>query len=313
MELALSLWPLGQRGFGLNILVRRLRLVQGGFMPAPFTPPNRDSLSEVDIAEGVAYEDQCTIVEGVVADGQGGWCGPADGRYDVHSFSLACWRRQGGPIVAGKLLVLRPVPPVMRFGESFDRAIFEEFPDYSIQRLNVLLSTDQNRSVFDKALKIEEPDETLLLMAERVREPVVIPTKQLGDLTLNPGIGRFEGKTKWNRKTLHVSVEQGPGDGIEDALKTAKALWSDQRGWKHKIDDFAVEKLLPLKNDDWLEEGEPIVTPKAFKARMTLQTICVSREGRFEFWHDDGDLFLGHSIQVRGNLRDGPTHADIPG
>src|SRR5262245_41242459 len=123
----------------IESMVRRLRfrLLQGWLMPVPFTPPNRDSLAEVDIAEGVAYEDECSVVEGVGEEGQRGWCGPEDGRYDVHSFSLACWRRQGGPIVASKLVVLRPVPPVMRSGQSFDRAIFEEFPDYSIQRLSV--------------------------------------------------------------------------------------------------------------------------------------------------------------------------------
>jgi hypothetical protein len=46
---------------------------------------------------------------------------------------------------------------------------------------------------------------------------------------------------------------------------------------------------------------------------MTLESITVTPDGSFDFWHNDGDLFYGHSIQVSGNLSQGPTHADIPG
>jgi len=46
---------------------------------------------------------------------------------------------------------------------------------------------------------------------------------------------------------------------------------------------------------------------------MTLRSITLEQGGVFEFWHDDGDMFGGHSIMVRGTLQDGPTDADIPG
>jgi hypothetical protein len=41
--------------------------------------------------------------------------------------------------------------------------------------------------------------------------------------------------------------------------------------------------------------------------------ISVKRDGEFEFWHGDGKLVLGHSMQVCGSLTDGLTEADIPG
>jgi hypothetical protein len=56
-------------------------------MPSSFKPPARNSLAKVDVAEGVSYEKQCRIVEGVVSPrGMSGW--PGDG-YGVHCFSLA--------------------------------------------------------------------------------------------------------------------------------------------------------------------------------------------------------------------------------
>ena len=46
---------------------------------------------------------------------------------------------------------------------------------------------------------------------------------------------------------------------------------------------------------------------------MRLTSINTYPEGGFEFWHDDGDLFWGHYIQVSGSLDEGLTSADIPG
>jgi hypothetical protein len=74
-----------------------------------------------------------------------------------------------------------------------------------------------------------------------------------------------------------------------------------------------VQALLPLKNESWLAEGEVDVTADQFKGRMALESITVHPDGSFEFWHNDGDLFWGHSIQISGCLSKGPTGADIPG
>ena len=46
---------------------------------------------------------------------------------------------------------------------------------------------------------------------------------------------------------------------------------------------------------------------------MTIESVTVYSDGEFEFWHSDGDLFWGHSIQVSGNLSDGLTDIDTPG
>jgi hypothetical protein len=100
---------------------------------------------------------------------------------------------------------------------------------------------------------------------------------------------------------------------IDNALKTAEILWANQSRWKRELDTLVTNRLLPLKNDTWLEEGESPLTEDEFLSRMILESISVYNDGRFEFWHNDGDLFWGHAIQVRGNTRDGLTGADICG
>ena len=72
-------------------------------------------------------------------------------------------------------------------------------------------------------------------------------------------------------------------------------------------------RLLPLKNDDWLDEDEDEVLPDQFKERMKLNSITVRPDGRFEFWHGDDDMFWGHAIHISGNLSKGLTGADTPG
>ena len=270
-------------------------------MATPFKPPSVDKLASVDVADG-EYNKDCEDIQGLVSpSSQGGWEGAGD--YKVHCFSLSAWRRVGGPLVRQELTVLRPAPDYE----------WSAYPELTIHRLRVLLSKDQTRAVFANALKMAESDDELLAVAEELRKPVVIPTARFGNLTLDRSIGWFRGKVEWNRVLIEISFSSDDGKTIVDGLTTADALWNDQAGWKRKVDEYAVQELLPVKNDYWLDDDEEPLTPEQFKARMTLDSISLSSTGEFEFWHDDGDLFLGHSIQISGSLTDGLTRADIPG
>jgi hypothetical protein len=46
---------------------------------------------------------------------------------------------------------------------------------------------------------------------------------------------------------------------------------------------------------------------------MRLDCISADEDGSFTFWHNDGGMFWGHCIEIRGTLSDGPKLADIPG
>ena len=293
----------------LEVSLRPLTKYEG--VGKTFNPPMGSSLATVDIAKGVQYDDRCIVVEGVVSPrGQSGSLGRGDG-YDVHYFAFAGWRLPGKPLVGRELTLLRPVP-ASREGQQREENIFAQFLPYSIQRLSVLLSKDQRRAVVERVLTIDRPDEALLSFSERLREPVVISTEQFGDLVMNPTIGWFVGKREWDGRMIAVRFEEGEDDDIGGAIKTAETLWSDQAGWKRKVDDYAVEKLLRFKNEDWLREDEAELTPQEFTARMKLRSITVGGNGRFEFSHDDGDLFSGHSIEMSGTLKDGLTDAEVP-
>jgi hypothetical protein len=179
--------------------------------------------------------------------------------------------------------------------------------------MRVLLSKNESRAVFAKRLRLSGDDPELHALAYELQQPLVLATKQFGKLTLDRGMDWFCGKARWNGRKVDINFPTDGGESIDGGLATAELLWKRQAEWKRKVDGFAVQELLPIRNEHWLSEGEKTLPPKQFKARMKLNSISISSDGQFEFWHDDGDMFYGHSIQVCGSLRAGLTRADIPG
>lgn len=153
-------------------------------------------------------------------------------------------------------------------------------------------------------------------MAARAAELSARPTREdprFGTLTLDRRLGAYAGTVEWAGATIELQLEAADDEQLDDALRTAYALWDAQDGWSERIQAYAVQELLPVKNESWLDDDEDPLSPAEFRARMRLTTIDASPEGEFVFWHNDGELFWGHTIQVAGNLAEGPVDADIPG
>ncbi|MFX1452819.1 MAG: DUF2262 domain-containing protein [Promethearchaeota archaeon] len=99
---------------------------------------------------------------------------------------------------------------------------------------------------------------------------------------------------------------------LDTLLELAKGFYFNIDNWVVKAQNFALRKVLPLKNKYWLDENEKEVSKKEFKERIELETIEFS-EDEFIFYFEDGDLFRGHVIELYGNLRKGFTDYDIGG
>jgi len=161
---------------------------------------------------------------------------------------------------------------------------------------------------------LEPPrDAELEAALARFRAPVEMTDPILGRLVLNKSVDWFEGTIEWLGKPVEIAVCKDQHGSPADALRTAKALVERMRDWAAGVDGYALSQLLPLKNDVWLEEEEEPVSRADFLARMQLRSITVRAQGRFEFGHDDGDLFWGHSIQVSGSLEQGLKSAYVAG
>lgn len=108
------------------------------------------------------------------------------------------------------------------------------------------------------------------------------------------------------RISIAIDEDNGSPEGSLQTLEAAS-------NWPKKITGYAVYELLELKNDNWFMEGPHQLTATDFVDSMKLESIAVYPESEFEFWHNDGDLFWGHSVFISGSLSDGPTDANILG
>jgi hypothetical protein len=160
---------------------------------------------------------------------------------------------------------------------------------------------------------LDSSDPELNQAALDLQKPVVYRDGQFGEFTLDRRVDWYSAKTEWNGTVVSLNLSLDNSGKFDPALEVARSLWKDQKVWAKRIEDYAVRQLLPLKNESWLDENEVELTADQFKERMALESITVYPDGSFDFWHKDGDLFWGHSIQISGSLSEGPTDADIPG
>lgn len=91
-------------------------------------------------------------------------------------------------------------------------------------------------------------------------------------------------------------------DFEESEIKKASVLADQICSWLESNEsvarDFCAAKLLDLKNETWLEEGEEPLSQDKFRNTIALCSIIAFGDGSFTLYFDDNDIFWGHSIAV---------------
>ena len=274
-----------------------------------------DIFAELDLKrdrllEQLAASPVVTVIGIVDATGSGGGRGRGDDLWTL-SFAFAAWHLEDSEVRTDRLSIQRQV------SDDELKQHMDRIKPYKILRARIHLAeaTESGKAhglLIDNA-DILESDESLNEWVIRLQEPVTLEDELFGKLTLNKRVNWYEAEAMWNGLHVKIQLSVNEQDDAGESLKTAHALWQSQDEWDQRIHDFAVQKLLPLKNDTWLDDDELEVTADQFKDRMTLEAVTVYSDGSFAFWHNDGDLFFGHAIMIKGTLSDGPTDADIPG
>ncbi len=224
---------------------------------------------------------------------------------------LVVWRVGGGPIQIRKLRAHKKVT------ESEIKRTQELMDAYDVVHLKARVSEEGVFGVA-KALLVEfagkfHSDAELSRHARTLQEPVTFEDSQFGKFILDRRVSWFQTETFWRASKVKLILHASESEDVQKLLATARQIWKERAKWNKRITDFAVLRLLNLKNDAWVDEDSQKVTAEQFANGMRLNSVVVHPDGDFVFWHDDGDLFWGHAITVSGNLRTGPTDADIPG
>lgn len=251
-----------------------------------------------------------TTIYGVVgANGPSGGKVPPETHWSMH-LKLIAWRIPGTPIREVPLSVTKLVTDTEL--KDLQAAIRPESVIAIRGKLCEQSPFGDSRAFLIDLLEPPSDAELDEILSE-FRKPVEIADPILGKLSLNRAVGWFEGKANWLKHPIDISLIVDKKDDVSESLQTAKALLGEMKRWADQANSYAADMLLENKNDNWLDEGESPVTREEFIGRMRLESITTYPEGEFELWHNDGELFWGHSILVSGSLSKGITGVDTPG
>jgi len=274
-----------------------------------------DIFADANRREDQLYDElaACPIIELTGAVSSSGVGAGQSGGQELWSLLLTfdAWRVGHEPIRREPLTLRRKVTD-----EELDR--FQELIDAeTVIRIRARVAKDNifgsPQGQLEEFIELDSTDTDLQAYLTELQKPVTRQDDRFGELVYDRRVSWYSAEVEWNGGTVNLNVNVEESDELDAALKVAYTLWDNESTWHKRVGDYAVQGLLPLKNDNWLGDDETEFSPDEFKRRMTLESVSVYPDGDFEFWHDDGDLFWGHSIQVSGNLSDGLTNADIPG
>ena len=159
----------------------------------------------------------------------------------------------------------------------------------------------------------EVDDGDLERFAADLAIPVTVESKNLGCFTLDRRAGWFEGDVRWGLRKVRLSLSPTDVSKPSNVIASAEKLWAQRKTLTRQACQVAAATLLEVKNGGWLDDGEQPMSEDQFMRKMKLESITIKEDGCFDFWFVDGNIFLGHSIEVRGDHKQGFFDASFHG
>lgn len=191
------------------------------------------------------------------------------------------------------------------------------------------LQVRKNKYMNDRFLVLEVleenvQNETLCKVLEEFKRPVTITDTLFGELTLDKRFSQFEGEVKWIDRyiTISIGVDISDKSSWDNSINQAKEICEISAETDKKLREFAASELTGLAIDwliegddsidlDLIEDDDELMTEEEFSERVSIYSISIEKDGSYSIYLDDGDLFLGHTITVNGDLQNGLDSAQM--
>jgi hypothetical protein len=223
--------------------------------------------------------------------------------------TLQPWRADNGSIQTAKLTAI-----AHNLDRESAQSLAQAYPPGQFVRLAVaaLPATGLDRpEVAITTLEglIDAPD----LAGFIVSVPVFAPYD-------HPALGRFVkerdalphiGAATWNGAAIEIWLD-GDEPDLDACAAGAEAMLANAAVWQAEMTARAYASMYPNWDAVWREDDPPL-TEAQWQARLTLDALSVTANGRFTATFADGDLFWGHAIEVSGSLAEGATDAVMVG
>lgn len=170
----------------------------------------------------------------------------------------------------------------------------------------------QNRINLSSIIKTKTSHPELQKVLEKRLEPIIFKSEFFGNFLLDRRSNWFESKSMWLNEEIELFLSGDLSD-IPELEKQAIQLFKEQSQWDLKFRNKIAKDLLTLRNENWIEEKENLLTEEEFIGKIKLENLVIHNEGDFEASYNDGDTFWGHCISIDGNLDGTLNEASIQG
>lgn len=222
------------------------------------------------------------------------------------------WKREGGSLDSRELRLVQNGFTQKQLDKSM-----ASIQPYTVIRARVrLLAPRPNALLSAEVLDVRnrnDSDAEFRALASRQQVPIILAHPLFGQVAFDRGRNSFRATLALAGKSVEVSIDADDEAPDPTSLSNAERFWKDHAVWDHRLREFAAAQLIDLKNDTWLQDDEESLSEAEFINRLTPNSIAFEPPDRFTIYYDDGALFWGHDIEIRGTLSNGPQSADIVG
>ncbi len=244
---------------------------------------------------------------GVVDEGGGGGAAYSPYYRDVQ---FSKWRQVGGDICGTKLYVREPCKEVEI--RPWMKSIKAGTMLHMEIRFTKQMASDQLRGKVIRYFGKTRSDKELLNAAKDKR-PTSIDIPGFATFKLDRRHDCYSTTVVLGNKKVCIDVQSDRHKTIADICKQVEDVDFLKPAYQQRLSQALERDLLPLKNSAWLDDNEKPLNGAQFRKALKLSAIEIAANGKYECIFDDGELFGGHDLVVRGNLKSGPKDADLHG
>ena len=138
-----------------------------------------------------------------------------------------------------------------------------------------------------------------------------IQLSSLGECTFNEKHEWYEGKFVANDVSFDIHIHHTKKKKLEKLIAFTDSQM--QNKFYEEMLLATEEKMIKLKNNTWLGEGELPITIDDFRKRISIDSIVFFDDKSSVIYCNDGDIFWGHSIAIDSNKKGKYKGANLVG
>ncbi len=105
----------------------------------------------------------------------------------------------------------------------------------------------------------------------------------------------MKGSFIWNGRKVSMSVVPDEAT-LEDALALARRLLENFDDFSRRSKDELLKECFAMYNDDWRQEGDPVLTAEEFLGNFHLTAINILGDKSVDFFYDESGMFGNHCM-----------------